>query len=753
MRNSRIKVFITISCLVMMVLSCSTPVVRKSTPTVPPEAVLTEAPTAEIPTEAPVVETPTEEPTAATGIPLEASQVYQGNFAKYSQAEVSLPAEFLGGYSLPVNLDGVEIPEPINLTEGQKQALSANGFVVAAPVYPTDELFTEFYQGYEVTRYTDIPVFVTTDSIFHVYHLVFDKMLRDLERSFFIPTLKELTTTMLAATTAQYQQLKGGPLEEAALRNVAYFSVAATLLQTGDAILPEASQLVTAEVALINGAAGAAISPIWQHEGQAPDLVLIEYYSQYTPRGHYTLSPELEMYFRAMMWYGRLTFRLKDTQEIQRALLVTQAARQAVSTQGTSALVLWQRIYDPTVFIVGKADDLGIYEYGAVSDAVYGPNPDLASFADPNLLQVFLATARELPAPQVNSMWVWIWQDQDDVTQGFRFMGQRFTLDQYVFGQVMWRNVGTISEPRDLPKALDFFAAQGSDLALNLLREMGEDKYENYETQMAKVSQEVAQLGLDSWTQNLYWSWLYALQPVFAQKDAAYPAFMQTDAWARKDLQTALSSWTELKHDTILYAKQVMAEMGGGPGEPPPHGYVEPNPEAYARLLALVEMTYSGLSSRGILDQNTQVNLNNLQDEIAFFLDISQRELTGGTITEDDYYRIKYFGGWLEMMTIASADSGGELGAKSYLEDQKSPVVADVATGIDRVLEEGVGYPARIYVVLPDAPYRVGVGMVYTYYEFIVPPSERMTDEAWRGLLEAGTAPAQPEWTETFIVK
>ena len=107
MRNSRIKVFITISCLVMMVLSCSTPVVRKSTPTVPPEAVLTEAPTAEIPTEAPVVETPTEEPTAATGIPLEASQVYQGNFAKYSQAEVSLPAEFLGGYSLPVNLDGV----------------------------------------------------------------------------------------------------------------------------------------------------------------------------------------------------------------------------------------------------------------------------------------------------------------------------------------------------------------------------------------------------------------------------------------------------------------------------------------------------------------------------------------------------------------------------------------------------------------------------------------------------------------------
>lgn len=493
------------------------------------------------------------------------------------------------------------------------------------------------------------------------------------------------------------------------------------------------------------------ISPLWQHDGQPPDLELREDYSQYIPRGHYTLSPELEMYFKAMMWYGRLTYRLKDIMEVQRALLITQALRTATSPLGNPALILWQNIYDPTVFIVGKADDLGVYEFGAVSDAVFGANPDLTVFADDALLETFLATARQLPPPQVNSMWVWIWQDQDDVTQGFRFMGQRFTLDQYVFGQVMWRKVGTPSKPRDLPKALDFIAAQGSDLALNLLRQMGEDQYENYETQMAKVKQEVAQLGIDSWTQNLYWSWLYALQPVFAVKGEAYPAFMQTDAWARKDLQTALSSWSELKHDTILYSKQVMAEMGGGPDDPPPHGYVEPNPEAYARLLALAQMTYSGLESRDLLDQTTQSNLNNLIDELVFLQDISQKELSGGVITDDDYWRIKFFGGWLEAMTIASADKQDTGEYRSYLEDQKSPVVADVATGIGRVLEEGVGYPTYIYVVIPELPYKVGIGMVYTYYEFEILPSERMTDETWRSLLESGQAPAQPTWTSSFI--
>jgi hypothetical protein len=69
-----------------------------------------------------------------------------------------------------------------------------------------------------------------------------------------------------------------------------------------------------------------------------------------------------------------------------------------------------------------------------------------------------------------------------------------------------------------------------------------------------------------------------------------------------------------------------------------------------------------------------------------------------------------------------------------------------------RVLEEGVGYPTKIYVVLPDEPYRIGVGAVYTYYEFTVSPDQRMTDESWRSLLESADAPAQPDWTSSFII-
>jgi hypothetical protein len=704
-----------------------------------------------IDTEVPPSET-VEPKTSTTEPPIiSAGDLYAPPFAEYSIRPYAMPAQYTGGYSLPLSANQVDGLDKFEFSPAQLQALLGNGFVVEPPDDDPNRIYQEFYQAYESMRYDSTPVFVTTDSVFHIYHLIFDKMLRDLERTSFIDLLKELTTAMLNESLNQYEALNGTALETAAGRNVAYFAVAADILGLPAEIPSELSGLVEDEVSLIEGGGGVATSPIWDTGGQASDDILIEDYSQYIPRGHYTRDETLKTYFKAMMWYGRMTFRLKDSIETERALLVVQAVRNATTSSGRPALELWENIYDPTVFIVGKADDLSIYEYGKLSDEVFGESPDLIDFANPQLSAQFLEAAKQLPPPQINSMWVWIWQDRDQATTGFRFMGQRFTLDAYVFGELMWRKVGTLENPRDLPKSLDFLAVQGSDEAYAILQDMGETSYVNYDEQFAKVKEEVAGLGLDSWTQNLYWSWLYALQPIFEPKGEQYPAFMQTQAWLRKDMQTALSSWTELKHDTILYAKQVMAEMGGGPDDQPPKGYVEPNPEAYARLLALAEMTRAGLESRNLLDDVTRGNLDNLIEQLTFLLDVTQSELNGETLTDEDYWRIQYYGGWLEAMTVAAADPVDEMGSRD-LSDQKSALIADVATGIGRVLEEGVGYPTKIYVVVPDSPYHVAVGAVYTYYEFTVPPDQRMTDEDWQALLESGKAPDAPDWTSLFIV-
>jgi len=689
--------------------------------------------------------TPSKEITqiATTTTAIDGSALYSLPFAEYKPISVRLPDKSAYDYTLPLTLTNVKGLENLELSEDQLNFLAANGFVVATPI---PGQYQEFYQLYESIRYQEnLTAFASTDAVFHIYHLIFDKMLRDLERDYFISDLETLTSSLLKTTIEQYDVLIGTPLEDSSLRNVAYFGVASELLGLNQPIPDAAIPLVNSEISLIDSHEGASISPIWDRPDLPEDQRLIEDYSQYIPRGHYTRSEELKQYFQAMMWYGRMTFRLRDIPETQRALLLIQALRKTENAEE-----LWSNIYDPTVFIVGKSDDLSFHEYGALSDSIFGSEPELLNLADENLMAQFMKAAQELPAPQINSMWVWIWEDRDEAIQGFRFMGQRFTLDAYVFGQVMWRKVGTLDNPRDLPKALDLFAAMGSEEAYNILVSMGETNYENYATQMDKVKVEVASLEMDSWTQNLFWNWLYTFYPLIEPKDETFPTFMRTQAWTRKELNTALGSYTELKHDTILYAKQVMAEMGGGMDENPPKGYVEPNPEVYARLHALTQMTYDGLLSRNLLSTTTQNNLENLMDLLSFMQTISEKELNGEQITDEEYWRIMYFGGELEALTLAAADTTAEYDRD--LSDQKAAVVADVATGIGRVLEEAIGQPAVIYVIPPDDPSRISIGAVFTYYEFIVSPDQRMTDETWQGLVESGQTIVSPEWTSSFMV-
>jgi len=62
---------------------------------------------------------------------------------------------------------------------------------------------------------------------------------------------------------------------------------------------------------------------------------------------------------------------------------------------------------------------------------------------------------------------------------------------------------------------------------------------------MSKMQNYTAGLDMTSWTQNLYWNWLYTLKPLIGEKPQGYPTFMMNPAWQRKELNTFLGNWTE----------------------------------------------------------------------------------------------------------------------------------------------------------------------------------------------------------------
>jgi hypothetical protein len=92
---------------------------------------------------------------------------------------------------------------PFVLSEAQRARLAQEGFVVS----PGAE--REFFTVYELARYANVPVFVTSDSLLHTYHLLFDKVLRTAEVRYFIPLLRDLNAALLLRTEDEYEVLQG----------------------------------------------------------------------------------------------------------------------------------------------------------------------------------------------------------------------------------------------------------------------------------------------------------------------------------------------------------------------------------------------------------------------------------------------------------------------------------------------------------------------------------------------------------------
>ncbi len=663
----------------------------------------------------------------------------QGRFADYIPIPVSIKPS-LKDYSVG-DVSSISNIDRMGVTDAGKSALAKNLF------YLTASGDSQIYDVYKSLDNAKLPAFVTTDSVLHANHVLFDYILRILEVRHFSPDIISLSRQLFEGSKALIDPM-AEPMRTPALKNTAFFAVALTLLGESPDVPWLARDMVQSELALINGHQGFARSPIFGYE---------EDYSQYVPRGHYTRNDTLKKYFMAMMWYGRMMFRLASDnpelvkQQTRSAILITLALQD-------KAFDVWKGVYEPTVFFVGESDDLSVLDYKDLMISVYGKNIDPVDLKDDAKLQAFIDKALALKEPKIISTLLTEADHQAsgmDTVKGFRFMGQRFIPDSHIFQELVNDKVAN----RFFPMGLDVLAALSSSRAYELLDKVyGETRYVNYIGQMDSLKKEFAAQKDDTWTQNLYWNWLYCLMALLNEKGDGYPTFMKIPAWTDKELNASLGSWTELRHDTILYAKQSYAMKSGGEFEikwpelfpPEPHGYVEPNPELYGRLASLAALMSDGLKSRGLLDGVFSDRLSQFNSLLISLKSISEKELTDNSLSKDDYSLIRHFGNSLESITTVPPDVADTITSDI---DKKMAVVADVHTDPNsgQVLEEGVGKPYHIYVVVPiDGKLTLTEGAAFSYYEFKQPMGDRMTDEKWQDLLKNGQAPETPEWTKGF---
>jgi len=674
-------------------------------------------------------------------------------------------------YELPLEESDIsnygEFSQRFLTDEAALEKLKENGFVVISnPYNPEEEDITAMYSRLGSERQL---IFITSDTLLHLYHVQFDDSMSQVEQNELYDLLWELDKALLDASVEEYNSASGEE-KEAARRNAAYFAVALSLLQ------PEEEQIkyqfdipssvkdnVKAELALIEAHESFSASPIFLYN---------EDYSQYVPRGHYTHSEKLQNYFKAFMWHGRMSMLLKgklieaeDPEKGARIQTIQASLITSKLEENPDLFKKWDRIYAITAFYVGASDDLGPYEYMEAMGKVFGTGSrnfntpmmeelkiELAGYRSP---EIYGGTGSGTHEPILTA------EQADELledTKGFRFMGQRFIPDSYIFSRLtgpytkeytgdqeqvpFTYRYSEYGNDRGFPRGLDAMALMGSERAVYWLDELNDSSYKNYSIQYSELSSEFSNFSAADWNRNLYWSWLFSLKPLLNDYGEGYPTFMQTEAWQDKELSTSLASWTELRHDTILYAKQSYGMNDSMPmfGDKP-IGFVEPVPEFYNRLLALTRMTADGLEEMDALDEDTGRNFESLERNLEKLIEISEKELENEELTEEDKYYIFEFGEIIKM----SVDSDEET--------RKTTLVADVHTepNNELVLEEGTGYVDMVIVAyrVPDGRIFLAAGPVMSHYEFKQPMSERLTDEKWREMLKE-KPPEKPEWVSTY---
>lgn len=502
-------------------------------------------------------------------------------------------------------------------------------------------------------------------------------------------------------------------------------------------------------------------------------------FTQFTPRATYTSSSLRREYFRGMKWYIMVPFFLKSSDLTTYAYGVSQ-----LMAENPEATKDYDKLESAINFLVGGSDDLMPVDYLQSLQAGKGSADPPAAAMD------YLVKARNPKIKDLSASYDEVGVEQsDDVrlkTKGLRFFSGKFIIDSYWTGYLTQGDEalrpGYTQKLPPMASALEVMTLLGSDYAAKAIPQMdfyGDDNKEAITKALTELQQQNAEMTDGDWQNNIYTSWLWTIKGLFDWQQTHHdklPQFMQSESWAAKTLMTANAFWTQLRHATILYAKQSFAERGAGGDDwcdtrevpPPPKSYIEPNIEVYNRLTYMAKRMKAGLAEQNFgLD-----NSGPLENYITLLTDISayvEKELGNSALHEatKDSERedptdptktcIEHWidgqSDWedLRLKIVEELENALPVPTEGPIltaKDRRDAIVADVHTGGDidhptAILYEGVGVPYVIFVAVKDANgARLTTGFTYSHYEFTEDyGGQRKTDEDWQKNFYTGEDP------------
>jgi hypothetical protein len=555
---------------------------------------------------------------------------------------------------------------------------------------------------------------VTNDLLLHVYHKLFDNGLKYYEEQIARPTMATLSEKLYN----QYVQLSkdNTPLKSTYEFLAAYWAVPQIFLPSNQELITFAQNnsaegdgdiddkqletLLRQRIKTITK----SLAPTYQtlipqvvekilkaDEGKSTDEFLLTFdgkvltangitleqdYTQFKPRAHYTDSSLLKTYFVAMKWLMREKFYFSS-----RGL--TEAAFVMVNTIKDEDLQQLNQLSDQITNLIGADDDVTLNEMKsflqqyAVETEVNSIPQERMNFLREKLTELHPQKIQstpyttDMPAATTEA-------ESKKITDGFVFFGEKFTLDSYLFDLTTAGSaekefaykpnkqtaliVPDLLEENALANQLVHLRLQEKAAQEQILEDNEHTQASSYDTVRTAAKEKLAEVMQEgsTITANIYHKRLQMLGRLLQAPLENAPYRYQDPLYQFKNLITYLGSYTELKHDTLLYVKQSYAEMGAGGGDdcnlyvempipPQPKGYVEVEPDFLDQLISLNAETLPYFS--GTYEKAKFVEFATILEKLK---EISIKQMQNTLVSDEDFEWMRLLGGKLHGIVIAT---------------------------------------------------------------------------------------------------
>ncbi|KAL3674831.1 hypothetical protein V7S43_000758 [Phytophthora oleae] len=544
----------------------------------------------------------------------------------------------------------------------------------------------------------DLPVFVTSDSILHAWHRSYNAFVVDMEEKCLRPALSTILEGSLSkceamTTNANENQSEMGELKDGYENLGAQRSI----------VLQER----TADVELFS------------------TLRIVDF-SLFKPRGHYTKSESLKNYFRAMMWLGIVDLRIHNLHQLLCGVILLHCLRESETLDDV------QQFDSLLLSLVGSgADSMSMKDF-----TQFIPLESMAKLTNPSAFgdQERQSLLQELQQQIVES------SSASQIPSGCDSVTEE--QGDHIGGQVVHDGV---KQPRDIPSAVDvaFTLFGNNEAAQELVARMkispDADEFvfrhdgipiSSNLVALRKIIDEVFEESIAT-TASVSTLWLLALRALSSPSPNRSSTF-HSGTWQRRQMNTQIASFTQLRHDTVLYAKQSSLLK---PQCEYPDGMVDPYPEFWRRMREMaLQMKDIEEDAQKLREFCSRSNFDEFASTMKTLEDIAVLQTPGKELNEDQETVMKSiierrrmsgcaeYSGWYPSLFY---------GSKAH-SCRRDVLVVDVHTNYidpECVLHLGVGDPVLGFFIVNEVMY---VGPLFSSYEFTTPLDQRLTDEEFK---------------------